>query len=1078
MPYKFIPTIAMRACLTRLVWSFLVLPCLAMAAVDTATLGPQGINTTWLSTGTAPYFANGLAPASGWLEFSGTSWGTSVATFNNPQFDANGYPKYLNSGMKLRTVIYGNNANYQNRPSTWPARDADANGKIVVTWKGEADVRLTGGTFIAAESSGGSTGLLIDGRRVYLQTDAHTNSNLTVEAINSSRPLKELYAWLPDPADPQNRSLEGQFAHPTAMNRLSTGPWSWLRFMDWTHTNANPVQDWSDRRPPKHVFQNGILNPRSPAPNSRDNRNTGVAYEHVVAYCNAANKDLWINVPHLASNDFMLKLAQLILFGSDGTHPYTSPQANPVYPPLNANLRVYVEYSNEIWSSGSSFAQGDWASAQATAAGTTKAKFTARLFCNMWAIFQSVFGSSSRLIKVAPVYTNSYEHTLELLNEIKTYGTTLVPAQVPDVISPTVYFSNKIHDWVLAKAKEQASTPDPWFLTTAQFDAGGGNLRLVSVPANSSYWTGPSVQRHLAETLLEWERLVLFTAYRTGGSDLNVGGFHSWLPDMASTTFPTRIPLIAYEGGPSMYTDEIDGNDSRDDGITTFLELLNRQADIAKVYRMQLNHALAKGLRTYSAYTDVSQWGKFGQWGHLEFGAQAITESPKAKFLFDWNTEALSLRNIYDLAGLAPSFSTGAQLTAASWGKPYSTSIVTAGGDKTSTLVTLGQSLSDGLSVSVVGNTASLTGTPTKLTDSFLFLRVNDGDGDSAWRTFRIKTVGGPRVIAESNFEGTTPAKTRPWTKTYALEPGWTYSGWTKGAGITANPTGNDALVYYQRMPKLEADSTLNLAITNNQYWSLSLTPPTGGFDLRNTEVRFSILRLDYNAPRQFAVFTNIGGWTSTSAVFTTPRFTSELEEDFSFTLPDVSAYGNVTGPLEFRIYGFNGAWYTAPTSITAFKLIRPAKSYDRWVEARFTPAQQVTPRQSLPGEDPDRDGMTNLLEYALGTDPTWGTGAAIDFSSGTITRLGLPYIEVGNLLPDGRHALQALYPRRKDPASAGLTYFTEFSSDLSTWETVETSSLVVASDADHEAIQASFPDLLGNGAKPRFFRLRVIQNP
>ncbi len=42
-------------------------------------------------------------------------------------------------------------------------------------------------------------------------------------------------------------------------------------------------------------------------------------------------------------------LANLIKYGSDGVNPYTSPQSNPVYPGLNPNLRVYIEWSNEIW---------------------------------------------------------------------------------------------------------------------------------------------------------------------------------------------------------------------------------------------------------------------------------------------------------------------------------------------------------------------------------------------------------------------------------------------------------------------------------------------------------------------------------------------------------------------------------------------------------------------------------------------------------------------------------------------------------------------------------------------------------
>ena len=38
--------------------------------------------------------------------------------------------------------------------------------------------------------------------------------------------------------------------------------------------------------------------------------------------------------------------------GADGVNPYTSPQANPVFAPLNPDLHVYLEYSNEVWNGG------------------------------------------------------------------------------------------------------------------------------------------------------------------------------------------------------------------------------------------------------------------------------------------------------------------------------------------------------------------------------------------------------------------------------------------------------------------------------------------------------------------------------------------------------------------------------------------------------------------------------------------------------------------------------------------------------------------------------------------------------
>src|ERR1035437_4950908 len=44
----------------------------------------------------------------------------------------------------------------------------------------------------------------------------------------------------------------------------------------------------------------------------------------------------------------MRKFAQLIRYGSDGVNPYDHYVANPVYPPLNPNLRIYLEHANEL----------------------------------------------------------------------------------------------------------------------------------------------------------------------------------------------------------------------------------------------------------------------------------------------------------------------------------------------------------------------------------------------------------------------------------------------------------------------------------------------------------------------------------------------------------------------------------------------------------------------------------------------------------------------------------------------------------------------------------------------------------
>ena len=106
------------------------------------------------------------------------------------------------------------------------------------------------------------------------------------------------------------------------------------RFMDLVGANNSAQAHWSDRPLP------GAWN-QSP-----------MAYEYVVAYGNAANTDIYVNVPGSVDGTYVTNLANLIRYGSDGVNPYTTAQTNPVYAPLNTGLHVYLEFSNEVWNGG------------------------------------------------------------------------------------------------------------------------------------------------------------------------------------------------------------------------------------------------------------------------------------------------------------------------------------------------------------------------------------------------------------------------------------------------------------------------------------------------------------------------------------------------------------------------------------------------------------------------------------------------------------------------------------------------------------------------------------------------------
>ena len=92
-----------------------------------------------------------------------------------------------------------------------------------------------------------------------------------------------------------------------------------MRMMEWNDTNGSTQVNWQDRATQNYFTATG------------PDRSV-LRRHHCLA--NEANKDLWINVPAMATSTYIEDLAQLI------------------YQDLNPNLNVYVEYSNETWNTG------------------------------------------------------------------------------------------------------------------------------------------------------------------------------------------------------------------------------------------------------------------------------------------------------------------------------------------------------------------------------------------------------------------------------------------------------------------------------------------------------------------------------------------------------------------------------------------------------------------------------------------------------------------------------------------------------------------------------------------------------
>jgi hypothetical protein len=95
-------------------------------------------------------------------------------------------------------------------------------------------------------------------------------------------------------------------------------PFSTLRMMDFVRTNSTHVATWAERPHLTDALQSS---------------SNGVAWEYAIQLANTTGKDLWINIPAQADDDYVRHLAQLL---KDS---------------LNPNCHIYIEYSNEVWNS-------------------------------------------------------------------------------------------------------------------------------------------------------------------------------------------------------------------------------------------------------------------------------------------------------------------------------------------------------------------------------------------------------------------------------------------------------------------------------------------------------------------------------------------------------------------------------------------------------------------------------------------------------------------------------------------------------------------------------------------------------
>ncbi|XP_045209692.2 uncharacterized protein LOC123561405 [Mercenaria mercenaria] len=322
--------------------------------------------------------------------------------------------------------------------------------------------------------------------------------------------------------------------------------YSELRFMDMLHTNGHTPEPttWDTRRLQNFHTQTGTK---------------GCAIEYLIHLTNIVGADPWFNQPHAADDDFIRHFA------------------NMTKASLRPELKMYIEYSNEVWNG--IFQQTKYSKQEGMKLGLDTHDWKAGLkFYNKRStetvdLWKAVFGSDSdRLIPVWAWQTGYHDYTRQAIVDLGTRASHFKGLAI------TGYFGC---DHVTSQSKHDIT-----------------QLSMADIRA--------LCKKDLPKS---------------------INDFHYFM-NMSKTY---NLKLLMYEGGPGLES-------SRNNNATDHAIAFNRH-DLAEdatadVLEAWYDIVTADPYNThpgglFNYFASVSTYSKYGSWGMMEFTGQDPYTSPK-----------------------------------------------------------------------------------------------------------------------------------------------------------------------------------------------------------------------------------------------------------------------------------------------------------------------------------------------------------------------------------------------------------------------------------------------------------------
>lgn len=334
--------------------------------------------------------------------------------------------------------------------------------------------------------------------------------------------------------------------------------------------------------------------------------------------------------------------------------------------------------------------------------------------------------------------------------------------------------------------------------------------------------------------------------------------------------------------------------------------------------------------------------------------------------------------------------------------------------------------------------TGLISGTPTVAGVSTATLRASNGNGASD--PFMLTFILGPVAVVNSasTISGYTGVAITPYQLTATNSP-LSFNVGTLPAGLSYSA----ATKQITGTPTAVGNSTVNLTANNaagtGPAFALSIqisapvaptisTQPASQTKNVGESVTFTVVAAGAPAPTyQWKKGSSaIDGATNASYTLNSVSLTDAAD----YTVVVTNAGGSVTSDI---------------ATLTVNQI-----GFAAWQTTNFTVSERGDANVSGPNADPDRDGVTNLVEYALGLDPKSAAAS------------GLPQVTVQG------SEWWFTYTRPSDRAD--LTYVVETSTNLSTWGTTGITHERTATGAT-ETWRARLSITAGQNA---FFRLKV----